>query len=131
MEAIKQLKAKYIRCVDKKRWEEWGELLTEDCRLETEAGVQVGRENIVKAISNSLKNGKTVHRVTMPEIMITGRDSASATWAMQDVVDIELKGERHLFHGYGYYEEDYVRTPEGWRLKSGKLIRQRVDRNTP
>ena len=30
IEQIKQVKARYFRFVDHKRWEEWGELFTED-----------------------------------------------------------------------------------------------------
>jgi hypothetical protein len=127
IEAIKQLKAAYIRFADTKQWSEWGKLFTEDCRLDTEAGLHHGRDTVVKVISDSLKNGRTVHRVTQPEITITGADTASAIWAMHDVVSITLDGQEHTFRGYGYYYEDYVRTSEGWRLKSGKLVRQQVE----
>jgi 3-phenylpropionate/cinnamic acid dioxygenase small subunit len=128
MEAIKKLKATYMRCADTKKWDQWAECLAEDCRLETEAGIQHGRETAKKNISESLKDGKTVHRVTAPEITFTGPDDAQVIWAMQDVVEIMHKGQRVFFHGYGYYEEEYVRTSAGWRIKSTKLVRQRVDR---
>jgi hypothetical protein len=29
--------------------------------------------------------------------------------------------------GYGYYHEEYLRTPDGWRVKRGQLVRQHVD----
>jgi hypothetical protein len=126
IEAIKQLKANYIRCADTKQWQEWGQLFTEDCRLDSEAGVHVGRENVVKVISESLQDGVTVHRVTMPEITITGPDTAAAIWAMQDEVSLTYKGQPHEFRGFGYYHETYVRTPKGWRVKSCKLVRHKV-----
>jgi hypothetical protein len=128
VEAIKQLKARYIRLVDGKQWDEWATLFTEDCRLETEGGVQEGRDNAVRAISTSLKEGTTIHRATMPEITITGPDTASGIWAMQDVVSLVHNGQPFNFRGYGYYHETYVRTPDGWRMKSSKLVRQRVDK---
>jgi hypothetical protein len=127
IEATKQLKAKYIRLADTKQWAEWGQLFTEDCRLDTEAGLHEGRDTVVRVIANSLKDGVTVHRVTMPEITITGPDTASAIWAMQDEVSMTYKGEPHKFRGFGYYHESYVRTPAGWRLKTGKLVRQKVE----
>jgi hypothetical protein len=92
MEAIKQLKAKYVRCADTKQWAEWAQLFTEDCHLDTEAGVHEGRDNVVKVISESMKDGVTVHRVTMPEITLTGPDAATAIWAMQDEVSLSLQG---------------------------------------
>ena len=127
IEAIKQLKAKYVRCADTKQWSEWAQLFTEDCHLDTEAGVHEGRENVVKVISESMKDGVTVHRVTMPEITLTGPDAASAIWAMQDEVSLSYKGQPHKFRGFGYYHESYVRTKAGWRLKRCKLIRHQVD----
>ncbi len=127
IEAIKQLKAKYIRCADTKQWQEWAQLFTEDCRLDTEAGVLEGRDNVVKIISESMKEGVTVHRVTMPEITITGHDSAAAIWAMQDEVSLIYKGQSHKFRGFGYYHETYRRTAEGWRVKSCKLVRHKVE----
>jgi hypothetical protein len=127
IEAIQQLKAKYVRCVDTKQWQEWGQLLTEDCRLETEGGVHEGRDTLVKILSESMKEGVTVHRVTMPEITITGPDSAAAIWAMQDEVSLIYKGQSHRFRGFGYYHETYRRTPAGWQVKSSKLVRHKVE----
>ena len=34
IEAIKQLKARYFRLMDTKRWEEWGDVFTKDARLQ-------------------------------------------------------------------------------------------------
>jgi len=124
IEAIKQLKACYIRLVDGKNWAAWRALFTEDCQVETEGGLFVGPDAVVASVSKALESGTTVHRATMPEITLTGPDSASAIWAMQDVVDLEVRGERHEFHGYGYYYEEYLRGPDGWRVKATKLVRQ-------
>jgi hypothetical protein len=124
IEAIKQLKARYIRLVDSKNWEAWRALFTDDCQVETEGGLFVGPDAVVASVSTALASGTTVHRATMPEISLTGPDSASAIWAMQDVVDLEVRGEHHEFHGYGYYYEEYRRGPDGWRIRATKLVRQ-------
>jgi hypothetical protein len=124
IDAIKALKARYCRLVDLQQWEAWGkEVFTEDCQLDTEAGVQNGRENVVAAISGSLKNARSVHRVSQPEITITGANAASGVWAMHDIVAMSWDGLPTVIDGYGYYHEDYVRTAEGWRIKRSKLIR--------
>jgi hypothetical protein len=129
IEAIKQLKARYVRCADGQLWEEWGnEVLAEDCILESEAGIHEGRDCIIAAISESLNGAKTVHRVTTPEITLTGPDTASAIWPVQDFVTMTLNGAPYAFNGSSYYEEDYVRTAAGWRLKHSKLVRQQIDR---
>jgi len=123
IEAIKQLKARYIRLVDGKKWDEWRALFTPDCRVETEGGVHEGPDDVVASVSRVLAKGTTMHRVTMPEITITGPDSATAIWGQQDIVEMEYKGQPHKFSGWGYYYEEYRRTPEGWRIKSTRLER--------
>jgi hypothetical protein len=127
IEAIKQLKAKYTRLVDAKEWDAWGQLFVEDCLLHTDGGPTEGRERVVAGVSRALAEAKTVHRLHTPEISLTGLDSASAIWPMTDYVTGVFNGASMVIRGYGHYHEDYLRTAEGWRVKSSRLIRQRVD----
>jgi hypothetical protein len=123
VEAIKQLRARYARAVDTKDWALFGDSLVEDARLSTDRGVDEGREHIVEVISRALASATTVHHLHQPEIELTGPDSATGTWAMNDLVDFETFSLR----GYGHYNEEYVRTPGGWKIKSSTLARTRVD----
>ncbi len=127
IEAIKQLKAQYIRLVDSQQWEAWSRLFTEDCHLELDGGPVTGRDNAVAKISKALAEASTVHRIHQPEVTITGPDTASAAWPMSDFVRGTFGGEKLIITGHGYYHEDYVRTADGWRLKQCKLIRQSVE----
>jgi hypothetical protein len=127
IEAIKQLKAQYVRLADAQNWDEWGRLLTEDIHLHTDVGPLEGRANVVNTIRESLKSAKTMHRLHTPEITITGADTATGAWPMTDFVMGTFNGEYRAIRGYGYYHEEYLRTPEGWRLKRGRLVRQHVD----
>lgn len=127
IDAIKQLKAKYVRLADAKDWDAWGQLFVEDSHLHTDGGPVEGRANIVATISRSLATAKTAHRLAMPEIEITGPDTASAKWPVSDFVKGTFGEKAMTIRGFGYYYEDYVRTAEGWRLKRGQLIRQHVE----
>ena len=127
IEAIKQLKAKYIRLVDAQDWDGWSRLFTEDCHLELDGGPVDGRDRAVEKISKSLAEASTVHRIHQPEVTITGPDTASAKWPMSDFVRGTFGGEGLIINGHGYYHEDYVRTADGWRLKCCRLIRQHVE----
>ena len=54
------------------------------------------------------------HRCHHPEIDFTGADTATGVWALDDVViltDWEL-----TIRGSAYYTDEYVRTPDGWRI---------------
>jgi hypothetical protein len=129
IEAIKQLKARYVRLVDAREFEAWGkEVLAEDCHLHTDGPPLDGRDNIVSSISAALAEAKTIHQVHTPEITITGPNTATAIWPMNDFVTGKLGGTQMTLRGIGHYHEEYVRTAEGWRLKRNRLIRQRVDR---
>jgi hypothetical protein len=124
IEAIKQLKYRYIRLADAHRFEEWGQTLSEDCYLSTvDIGTWEGRANIVAAVARSYGEAKTIHHVHMPEINITGPDSASGVWAIDDYATFKFDGKDVIDWGRGYYEELYVRTAEGWRIKRTVLTR--------
>jgi hypothetical protein len=127
IEEIKQLRASYVRLVDTKDWTAWGRLLADDFRLEGDAGVHEGRDAVVAMVSGALAAGFTVHHCFTPEIAITGGDTATGTWAMEDVVRIAIDGTPIAFHGYGHYRDEYIRTADGWRFKSSIETRLRID----
>jgi hypothetical protein len=131
IEAIKQLKARYFRFLDSKQWGEWGMLFTEDCVLEhaEEGTVQHGRETIVATVSAALTGCRSCHHGHMPEIEITGEDTARGTWAMYDYLEWDPldDGTRVGLQGYGHYREEYVRQDGGWRIARTRLERIRVD----
>lgn len=123
IEAIKHLRGRYSRAIDTKDWGTFAGSLAEDARLSSEGGEHEGRDAIVAAVSGALATATTVHHQHTPEIELIGPDSATGIWAMEDVVRI---GDFDL-HGYGHYTEEYVRTPDGWKIQSSTLTRLRVD----
>jgi uncharacterized protein (TIGR02246 family) len=127
IEAIKQLKARYFRLLDTQAWAAWADVFTEDARLQWGPDpdqVMEGRETIVAGVSAALEGAVTCHHGHMPEIELLGPDSARGIWAMFDRVD----HPRYDLRGYGHYHEVYVRTTDGWRIGSTKLVRLREDR---
>ena len=127
-EAIKQLRAKYFQYVDAQDWDAWGrDILTEDFYFDSDGPVVEGRDKVIAFVSSSLANGKTVHHGHMPLIEITGPDTATGIWAMNDYVTLQYGGNDIVMRGWGHYYDEYVRTPDGWRLRKCTLTRQRVD----
>ena len=131
IEEIKALKARYFRCMDRKDWDAWGRVFAEDAVLEVPEVdlVLTGRDAIVASVSGSLTGTQTVHHGHMPEIEVTGRDSARGTWAMADYVEWPGSddGGRVGLMGYGHYVEEYVRADGEWRIARSRLERLRVD----
>jgi hypothetical protein len=126
VESIKQLKYRYIRLVDAHRFEEWGkQCLTDDCYLSTtDLGTAQGRANIVELVARSYGAATTIHNVHMPEIVITGPHEASGVWSIDDYSTWVVDGARMAELGRGRYDELYVRTEEGWRIKRSVLVRE-------
>lgn len=94
IEQIKQLKARYFRLMDQKRWDEWREVFAEDVtavyhgvpgsRGSNElTQIQChGRAELVDKVSKFLAKGVSVHHGHMPEIEVTGPTTARGIWAM-------------------------------------------------
>jgi hypothetical protein len=133
IEAIKQLKYRYIRLVDAHRFEEWGnESFTDDCYLSTtDLGVWEGRDNVVAAVARAYGSARTVHHLHMPEITFTGPDTASGVWSLDDYSTWVADGEPVIEWGRGHYEDDYVRTERGWRINRTTLVRQSLGAPSP
>jgi SnoaL-like domain len=127
IEEIKQLRARYTRWIDSKDWDALGGELTEDFHADTQGGVLEGRAAFVGSLSRSLSSAATAHHCHTPEIEITGPDTATGIWAMQDHVSMTLKGAPFSFRGAGHYYDTYVRTGSGWRMASTALKRLSVD----
>ncbi len=112
IEEIRQLKARYFRLMDQKRWDEWLDVFVEDVRIDTPVDTPgqdpiVGRENVIAFLAPSLEGVITCHHGHTSEIAITGPDTASGTWAMEDRLDwLPDKGGAYIV-GAGWYEEQY------------------------
>jgi SnoaL-like domain len=130
IEAIKQLKARYFRLMDQKKWDDWGFVFTTDCVMEVPEAdiVNRGRQEIVTNVSGALVGATTTHHGHMPEIQITGDGTARGTWAMFDYVAWpQDDGTRFGLKGYGHYLEEYTREDGEWRISRIRLERLRID----
>jgi hypothetical protein len=126
IEAIKRLKARYFRLMDTKQWDQWGDVFTEDAHLAASPDPNEtfhGRTDIVKRVSAVLRDARTVHHGHMPEIELTGPDTATGIWAMYDFVDMP----QLVLHGWGHYHEEYAKQGGAWRIRRSRLTRLRLD----
>jgi SnoaL-like domain len=121
LEEIRQVKYRYLRCVDLKRWNEIEDVFTADASADygTHAAGRPlnlrGRDEIVKYLRDNLgPEIITVHRCGQPEIKIEG-DKASGTWSFEDTVI--ATEHRVLIKGAAFYEDTYERGADGkWRI---------------
>jgi len=87
LEAIKQLKYRYWRYLDLKKWDELALLFAADATVRYSSGTYefAGRDAIMRFLRESLgreRGSVTIHHGHHPEIVLTGPDSATGTWAL-------------------------------------------------
>jgi hypothetical protein len=127
IEAIKQLKARYFRLLDTKRWDDWREIFSEDFEADVDGGAAhptvhfASRDEMVASNRKILATAVTVHHGHMPEIELTGPDTAKGVWAMMDIVKLGAG-----FRGYGHYHEEYEKRSGRWRIRRLRLTRLEV-----
>src|ERR1700758_1057890 len=96
IEAIKQVKYRYLRAVDTRDWDLLAGTLTEDAACAYSGGKlsYEGRDAIIKFLSESMpeRDMLTSHKVHHPEIVLTGPHTADARWGLEDVVIILSAG---------------------------------------
>jgi len=133
IEAIKQLKARYFRCVDTKDWAEFQAMFTPDALFDISQDVPgcvlTGPESIGAAVSAGLTGCISVHHGHCPEIELTSDTTARGIWAMEDMLrwDQDSTYPNQTLHGYGHYIETYEWRSGRWLIRSLKLQRLRVD----
>jgi SnoaL-like domain len=133
IEEIKQLKARYFRCVDTKDWVGFKAVFTPDALFDISQDVPgcilVGPEKIAAAVSVPLTGCVSVHHGHCPEIAITSDTTASGIWAMEDILrwGEDSASPSQTLHGYGHYIETYEKIRGRWCIKTMKLQRLRVD----
>jgi len=119
IEAIKALKYKYMRCIDRKLWDEMRECFTSDATTAYSGGKYAfeGIEAIMKFMVESMDRGSFLssHRVGHPEIALVSETEATGTWALDDLV-IDTKHEITI-QGAAFYHDRYVKQDGAWKIR--------------
>jgi hypothetical protein len=134
IEEIKQVKARYFRCMDTKDWPGFEAVFAPNATVDyTPPGGNPadwstsGRTNIVAFVRKTVELAITVHHGHMPEVEVTSPTAARAIFAMEDLIWWPEGSRRKSLHGWGHYHETYERIDGKWLIKSLRLTRLRVD----
>jgi len=123
IESIKQLKALYCKYCDggwagpTHDFDQIAALFTEDAATDGTAGRTEGRENIRRLYRSYQATPFAFHRITNPIIKVTG-DRATGNWHV--LVALTRPGGQAVWVA-GIYDEEYLRTTDGWRIKTLKF----------
>ena len=120
IEAIKQLKYRYLRCIDEKLWDELAGCFTPDATSSYSDGKYSfsGRDEIMEFLIGAMDRPSFLssHCVHHPEIELTGPTTATGTWKLEDVV-IDTQHEITI-RGAAFYRDQYRKTEAGWQLSA-------------
>ena len=136
LEGIRQLKARYFRLMDTHQWSEWPSCFTDDVFARYEGvprasddlplDIEInGCADLVEGVKSLMTGAQSIHQGFMPEIELTGADTAKAIWSMFDYVMLPTCH----FNGWGHYHEDYVKVNGAWRIKRIHLTRLHTQEN--
>lgn len=118
IEQIHQLKYRYVRFIDQKRWDDLAELFLEDATASYGGGAVnlTGRAAIMEFLTGTMADERmlTSHKVHQPEIALEGTDGATGVWALDDVVILDELGM--TVRGSSFYEDRYAKVDGAWRI---------------
>lgn len=125
VEEIRRLKARYFRCVDRREWEEFADLFTED--FVPDFGESTSRPRtkaeFVAAVARHFATGISIHHGHEPEIDILDADHATGIWPMFDLVESPADSGYRSHTGWGHYTETYRKVEGRWLIASTRLTR--------
>lgn len=132
IEAIKQLKARYCRFLDTKDIDSWRALFAPDVVVHLDMAVSTGGadpqtapplngfDEFFPVVWGGVEYAATVHHCHTPEIELTSGTTATAIWAMEDMLFFDNGGQ---LHGAGHYNETYEKRDGTWVITSLHLTR--------
>jgi len=123
IEAIKNLKGKYLRCLDLNLWNEMEECFVEDAVADYGENMHFeGRNAILEFLKGSLGQDIfiTSHECHTPEIEIVSDTEARGIWKLHDYVVIQPNS---TMTGWAHYNEEYVKEKGLWKIKYASYTR--------
>jgi hypothetical protein len=119
IEAIKRLKYRYVRLLDLKEFDELETLFLEDATASYSDGAYSfeDRAGILEFLRSALGSTSmlTSHKVHQPEIELTGPDTATGVWGLEDVVI--LADAALTIRGAAFYADEYTKVDGEWRIR--------------
>jgi hypothetical protein len=129
LEAIRDLKARRDQAVDRKDWETYAALHTDDFVGTAIPDQQAaGGKAAAAALAVQMAGVTTVHHSHSPVIEFQDRNHATGIWAMEDNLFWYRNGEKQWLRGFGLYHESYARGADGrWRFSHRRLERTHAE----
>jgi 3-phenylpropionate/cinnamic acid dioxygenase small subunit len=122
---IFDLLVRYATGIDRRDWPLFRTVFTQDCELDYGA---IGTWNGLDAVAEFMEQvhamaGHTLHRLTNQAITVDG-DKAEARTYIDGL--IMMADNTSGVNALGYYDDDIVRTADGWRIARRRYTQVRL-----
>jgi len=122
---ISDVLLRYATGIDRRDWPLFRTVFTDDCQLDYgEVGTWKGGDEITEFMEQAhAPAGHTMHRLTNQVISVDGDTAQSRTYV--DALIMVGEGNSGV-NAAGFYDDDLVRTDDGWRVARREFIQVRV-----
>ncbi|WP_156686086.1 nuclear transport factor 2 family protein [Mycobacterium sp. Marseille-P9652] len=122
---IADLLVRYATGIDRRDWPLFRTVFTDDCELDY--GV-IGAWRGVDAVTQFMTEvhamaGHTLHRLSNQAIAVDGDRATARTYVDALIMAADNRG---CVNGIGFYDDECVRTPDGWRIARRQFTTVRV-----
>jgi hypothetical protein len=139
IEAIKQLKHAYFRCLDTANWEEMSTLFHDEVAVHFTGGTYEwkleGKEEYLSSVGKSFYKGSLGHHNGHhPEVQILSATEATAIWYLAD--NMWILEHKFFTTGTALYWDRYLKVDGRWLIKDTSYrriyeINRPLDENPP
>jgi 3-phenylpropionate/cinnamic acid dioxygenase small subunit len=124
--AIQHLVARYADLIDGQDFDRLDELFTADARIDfaTFNGPVGGLREIIEFLKSSLPFfERTQHMMGLPHITVDGDTAHARTSCTNPMISTKPDGTTSVWLIGLWYDDDLVRTADGWRFAARRQIR--------
>lgn len=122
---ISDLLVRYATGIDRRDWRLFRTVFTDDCELDYgEIGAWSGADAVTDFMTRAhAMAGHTLHRLSNHAITVHGDTAAARTY----VDALIMTGDNQAgVNGIGFYDDELVRTADGWRIARRRFTAVRV-----
>ncbi len=120
---ISDLLVRYATGIDRHDWLLFRTVFTADCQLDYgEIGAWNGVDAVTEFMQLSHQEVQTLHRMSNQAITVNGDTAVARTYVDMVMVGVGASGVNAI----GYYDDEIVRTDDGWRIASRRFTSLRL-----
>lgn len=125
---IYDLLVRYATGIDRRDWPLFRTVFTDDCQLDYG---EIGSWSGVDAVTDFMEKvhamaGHTLHRLSNQAVTVDGENAVARTYVDALIMSADNQSGGRGVNGIGFYDDEIVRTPAGWRIARRRFTAVRV-----